>query len=676
MPALMDDTLFSIATNMKIPAAVLLLYACLPLMHGAKAQSLSFTQPVNLLPSVKTDRAIDITNFKKHYFITWKEAGNTGNVRVCYLGKQYDTVFAPHVYALSNQSTAYAPVLRVLGNRIYLFWIAADGSLKYIFNHSDTSFDTEHVYTVPLNGNPKLASGITTTAVNGKLLIASHSTNKDKMVYALAETGADGQVQPANLVTVPGKSSADYPFVVTLSDSLVRLAWRDYKKQDVYCADLNIYTGQWTDQQPVAAGRSGVSPALYHVGNSSRLFYIWKGLKSDNRLYYATAEKEQPVTGSSTLPPYFSTTCAASICTMDEENFMLSFVGEDQKIYLSYFFNYNPASWMGDLLMGTKSNYTLKDIVIPGSHDAGMSVLNGVGGIQVNSVNECNTLTQTQNIGAQLDAGIRMFDLRVGTYKNELYTKHCSSDCMAEAMGGGYGEKLADILGALKTFLQKNNRETVLLSFSHFCEKETPTGNLIDTIVQSLGEKLVYRNNRIPLNEVPLQQLAGKVVLAFEGYSGEDKNILPCTMQPASGALLNFRREYAATNDINKLTSRQEAFFNLLKQTAARNDLVRLDWQLTQSSDEAAMVCNDFQSDKTSPLINSAMLLTSIIKKHQRITDLATNGNKYLASKLNQWISDGTINRSNKPNILYVDVAGNWITDYCIDLNKHALYNK
>jgi hypothetical protein len=106
-----------------------------------------------------------------------------------------------------------------------------------------------------------------------------------------------------------------------------------------------------------------------------------------------------------------------------------------------------------------------------------------------------------------------------------------------------------------------------------------------------------------------------------------------------------------------------------------KNDLVRLDWQLTQSSDEAALICNDFEDEKVSPVVNGIMLLTNVVKKNQSIIDLAQFGNKYLPSKLNAWIDNGTINKNNKPNILYVDVAGPWITDYCIELNGTPLYN-
>ncbi|MES1222322.1 MAG: hypothetical protein ABUT20_42905, partial [Bacteroidota bacterium] len=63
-------------------------------------------------------------------------------------------------------------------------------------------------------------------------------------------------------------------------------------------------------------------------------------------------------------------------------------------------------------------------------------------------------------------------------------------------------------------------------------------------------------------------------------------------------------------------------------------------------------------------------------RKHKSIIDLSTGGNKYLPSKVNEWIGKGIINKKNRPNILYVDVAGAWITDFCIELNKNPVYQQ
>ncbi len=148
-----------------------------------------------------------------------------------------------------------------------------------------------------------------------------------------------------------------------------------------------------------------------------------------------------------------------------------------------------------------------------------MSVLSGTGGSQSGTINECNTLTQKLNISSQLNAGIRMFDLRVGTFEDQLYTKHCSSDCMSDAIGGGYGEKLFTLLDAIRAFLQKNKGEVVLLTFSHFCERETPVATLAGAIIGRLGKDIVYAHKGGGLAAATLKQLAGKVIITFEHYN-------------------------------------------------------------------------------------------------------------------------------------------------------------
>jgi hypothetical protein len=49
---------------------------------------------------------------------------------------------------------------------------------------------------------------------------------------------------------------------------------------------------------------------------------------------------------------------------------------------------------------------------------------------------------------------------------------------MEDAIGGGYGESLRNAATAMQKFLLKNKQEIILLSFSHFCERETPLNSL------------------------------------------------------------------------------------------------------------------------------------------------------------------------------------------------------
>lgn len=638
------------------------------------AQNLSFSVPINLLPNAVTNKAVDITLFNGRYFITWTDS-QTGGIHVAYLGDKYQHLAVEHDYLIKEAQSGFAPVLRKTPTRLYLIWIGTDGSIKYTFNSSETGFNDSQVYTLAINNMSPLTQGIT-SAINGdKITITSHSNSKDGMVYALAKIGTDGQLTCNGLKKIPGKSAA-YPFVASLSDSVIRITYRGYRDEGIYYADCNINNDEWTKQKQLYKVQSGVSPAIFKVYDSGKLFYVWRGGKKETRLYYTTEELGKLRLAESPLPGYFATQSPVSICDVDKSKSILAYVGLDNKCYISYFSNYNPAKWMEETFYPAKANYNLKDIAIPGAHDAGMSVLTAAGGQQAGTINECNTLTQVKNVTGQLNSGIRMFDLRIGIYKNALYTKHCASDCMEDAIGGGYGEKFSSILLGIKGFLAANNKETVILSFSHFCEKEAPAAKVAQFILDTLGRNMVFANGGKKLADIPLSQLAGKVVVVFEQYASADKMIDSCSIAKSSKCFINFKREYAATNILDNLLLKEKTFFTGITGKLNDNDLVRLDWQLTQSSDEAAMVCNDFQDENLNPLINGVMALTSVIRNHRSIRDLSVIGNRSIPVAVNEWMDKRIINKNNKPNILYVDVANNWITDYCIQVNMREIYTR
>ena len=654
-------------------ARLLLPVICaLLIVDTLEAQNLSFSSPIAYLPEARTDRAIDITNFKGNFFAVWKDAGAGGNVYISHLGRQYGS-FDPRVHAVEGARTQSAPVLRVLKDRMYVFWIAPEGTLMYCINSADSGLAVGAARAVDFGNTTVVDLGITAAAFGDKMILATHKRDKVGLVYSVLEPDSDGVLKKAALLDIPAGRSVDYPFVAALSDSVARFTWRGSKDEAVWYSDFHASTGAWSAPGRLAKTGSSMSPAIYRVFNSDRLFYIWPATGRDHRLRYAATASSATPADDEQLPDYFASRFAVSICNVDQSKFILSFIGLDGKFYLSFFTNYNPGHWMEDILTPGKRLYTLKDIVIPGAHDAGMSVLTAVGGQQSGSINECNTLTQTQGIGSQLNAGIRMFDLRIGRYNRQLYSKHSSADCMADAMGGGYGESLYSILTSIKRFLATNKKEIVLLSFSHFCEQEAGAGEVADSIIKVLGTGVLYEHKGKGLGEISLAELAGKVIVTFEHFARPDLGIDSCSIAQSSNCFINFRREYAATNKLANLLKKQETFFQQMQKTGA-NDLVRLDWQLTQSSDEAAMVCNDFQNEKMSPIINGAMLLTNVIRKHQSVIDLSLDGNKNLPGWINKRLSNGTFTSFNKPNILYVDVAGAWITDYCIELNNKQLY--
>ncbi|MFD2935190.1 hypothetical protein [Spirosoma flavum] len=120
----------------------------------------------------------------------------------------------------------------------------------------------------------------------------------------------------------------------------------------------------------------------------------------------------------------------------------------------------------------------------------------------------------------------------------------------------------------------------------------------------------------------------------------------------------------------------QEDFFTRPNGIVHPNDLVRLNWQLTEAGQEAVFICNDFRTENANPLVDGFILLANTIKKNKSIRELALMGSRYLPGKMMEWIAETTITKENKPNILYVDVAGTWIMEFCVALKQEMIYQK
>ena len=136
------------------------------------------------------------------------------------------------------------------------------------------------------------------------------------------------------------------------------------------------------------------------------------------------------------------------------------------------------ANWMRDL----SDNTRLDGIMMPGSHDAGMSELHhcappiGAGG---------KTQTQALSVGRQLAAGARYFDIRVDFDYKRLVTYHRTGAF------GCNGQDLAPILDQLRDFLRQHPTETAFPKFSHIRDysghSPAETKRLINALLAAYG---------------------------------------------------------------------------------------------------------------------------------------------------------------------------------------------
>lgn len=168
------------------------------------------------------------------------------------------------------------------------------------------------------------------------------------------------------------------------------------------------------------------------------------------------------------------------------------------------------STWMDRLDGNTKLN----GIVMPGSHDAGMSQTDHCGGGA--QLNRGIIQTQTLNILQQLEAGSRYFDLRVDYDYGELVTYHRTGDA------GGNGQSLAAVLDQSLKFIQSHQSETFILKFSHIRTNRNNERDIKDRIDEFLAD-IKYRaylftqsKSDVNLARIALNDCRGKIILVFD----------------------------------------------------------------------------------------------------------------------------------------------------------------
>lgn len=656
----------------------LLLFLVL-LSQQVAAQSLAFSRPRVLFPGAMSDKSIATARLQQTCLAAWKDTGRLGQINVGTIApSEGHTAVTGKVSRPVRAITGAAPALQVINDRLYLLWIGADSSIYYMMGQEEADFEQAEIHLLATRKPAKFTLGLHTAFVAQTLMMTTHAPRSGRLLLVSCEADSAGLLSIAVVSRIKNARSDEYPVITPLSNGKsVRISWADYRNKELFFADYSPEGKAWQLPQSLSGLYTSKNALVAHGLVPGFLTCIGQGSRKSSSLWYSLLKEDETQLSVTGLPDYFTSAAIVSTVSLDSSRFALVYMGADRQLYGSYATLYDPAGWIGDRLLPGREHYSLKDIVIPGSHDAGMSVLSGVGGQGAAVINECNTLTQVMGIGQQLNAGIRMFDLRIDEYEGALFAKHAPADCMEDAIGGGYGEKLSVILDAVKQFLENHEKEFVILSFCHFCDRNVPLQQQAEQIASLLGkDKIFYPGNR-KAKDITLQELAGKVMVTFEDHafpeSGIDSNSMTDRI---SGACMNYRRAYAATNVPDKLFLAQKNFFTALKGAVQPNDLVRLDWQLTEASQEAIFICNDFESERSSLLLDGAILLANTIKKNKSITTLGMEGNQYLPGKVMEWMTEGTINRENKPNILYVDVAGNWITDFCMMLNEMDLYSK
>ncbi|KAK4135446.1 PLC-like phosphodiesterase [Trichocladium antarcticum] len=133
--------------------------------------------------------------------------------------------------------------------------------------------------------------------------------------------------------------------------------------------------------------------------------------------------------------------------------------------------SHGPGNWMNSI-KDVIQDRPLRHVVMPGTHDSGMSKISGA---ILTGATSGNTQTQGLNMYNQLRTGARWFDLRVQTVHQvapsccdnyEFWTTHINDET-ADAPIGRSGEKFDDVVDNINQFTAENPGEVIILQFRY-----------------------------------------------------------------------------------------------------------------------------------------------------------------------------------------------------------------
>ncbi|KAF2023112.1 PLC-like phosphodiesterase [Setomelanomma holmii] len=291
-----------------------------------------------------------------------------------------------------------------------------------------------------------------------------------------------------------------------------------------------------------------------------------------------------------------------------------------------------PVNWMQSIYSQI-SCLSLRELTMPGSHDAGMSKLDGgAGGTPV------NTLTQRLDIAGQLKYGSRYFDIRPVLASGRWKTGHYSFSDLLGAWVGGNGQDMRSIIDQVNAFTA-NKKELVILYMTHGYDTDHWTNEKDAGLTQAQWDELLTGltnptsgiKNRLTgvggvkdvtlyrLNQLTTNSATVIIVVDENTKSGQKVSTLRFADQGIfNGAQFPKSESYSNTNDQEKMANDQLVKMKAQRTTPTSNMSV-LSWTLTQG------------------------ITTSII-------DNAENVNQALPELL--WPATST---NTYPNILYVD---------------------
>ncbi|KAH7062144.1 PLC-like phosphodiesterase [Macrophomina phaseolina] len=418
-----------------------------------------------------------------------------------------------------------------------------------------------------------------------------------------------------------------YPWTLNSQSSYQMKAWT-FPATVESGASVPVYV-EWNQDPGKDQGDDG-GEAVYSMDGTSATFQVQaRNTDGFNLEVYLTAVETQNNAAGSTISLGWNHNHAV--------NFV---VGGEQGAFTS---NNPSVDWMHQNL-GTLGDRKLRQICMPGSHDAGMSEFNSHTGL----VRDTNTLTQKFNIAEQLAAGSRWFDLRPVISSGKFYAGHYS-DTGIVGWQGANGQSLSDIINNINSFTAQYD-ELIILDISHTMDTDNDYVDLTQSQWNQLFDQLSSLNYRFNTTGVSTSEDVSQRTL--NQFIRDSPCVLVVAELPsgitlgdyfAKGIVANspnfpFYNVYSNTDDLNAMSSDQ---LSKLSDNRKKPDdeFFLLSWTLTESVIDTIWGSIPIPGDMNS------------------ILELAGTAYQPLFETF------GNFTSSSYPNVLYMDLFGTFDQD-------------
>ncbi|MDL4912985.1 MAG: prolyl oligopeptidase family serine peptidase [Enterobacterales bacterium endosymbiont of Blomia tropicalis] len=256
--------------------------------------------------------------------------------------------------------------------------------------------------------------------------------------------------------------------------------------------------------------------------------------------------------------------------------------------------NSNDSAWMSNNISDV-GNKTLREICMPGTHDAGMGVFTS----GTPFASPCNTVTQKKLVAGQLQLGSRYFDIRPVVSGGKFFTGHYTEiDAgLITSWQGANGQSIESVINDINEYT-KENAELIILHLSHDLDTDVGNSKYSPFSQEQWGDLLSYMKSNIAhlksvagddLTKLTLNDYisdGNAAVIIVVEPSGENikidefigKGFYPATRFPVYNS-------YSDTNDLDAMIKDQLEKMRKEK-TSPESSYFLLSWTLTQSASQ------------------------------------------------------------------------------------------